>query len=326
MDAISYSYADKQAKRIKKFINEPDSTSGVLTVPKVIASGETITIPSGRVAVLPNVQVDGVLDIQGEVFVPSGATFGDLESQIETKAPLSSLVGFKNLLINPNFLVNQRNYVSGTNTTVANQYAHDRWRVVTSGQNVTFTTTNNVVTVVAPSGGYEQVIENINVQSGEYKISHEGTATITVAESIDNITYTALSINANGTYTLTGGKYVRVRFSSGTVIKPQVELGSIRTLFEHRPVGLELSLCQRYYESTPFHIAESAATNGGTPAYYAYFKCIKRTTPTVVEANTGSGGVSNMIPTGYVEGTTLQIYVNSGAWYRAGQIRASAEL
>lgn len=81
MDAISYSYADKQAKRIKKFINDPDSTSGIVTVPKVIVSGETITIPSGRVAVLPNVQVDGTLSIEGEVFIPSGAT---LSKVVET--------------------------------------------------------------------------------------------------------------------------------------------------------------------------------------------------------------------------------------------------
>ena len=57
-----------------------------MTVPKVIASGETTTIPAGRIAVLPNVQVDGVINIEGEVFVPSGATFGDLEAQIALKA------------------------------------------------------------------------------------------------------------------------------------------------------------------------------------------------------------------------------------------------
>lgn len=49
----------------------------MVTVPKVIASGETITIPTGRIAVLPNVQVDGVLNVQGEVFVPSGSTYGN---------------------------------------------------------------------------------------------------------------------------------------------------------------------------------------------------------------------------------------------------------
>lgn len=90
MDAVSYSLASKQAQRIEKFIENPDSTSGIVTVPKVIASGETVTIPSGRVAILPNVQVDGTLNIEGEVFIPSGATFGDLETQLALKAPLSS--------------------------------------------------------------------------------------------------------------------------------------------------------------------------------------------------------------------------------------------
>lgn len=34
-----------------------------------------MTIPAGRVAVLPNVQVDGTLNIDGEVFIPSGSVF-----------------------------------------------------------------------------------------------------------------------------------------------------------------------------------------------------------------------------------------------------------
>ena len=74
MDAVSYSLASKQAQRIEKFIENPDSTSGIVTVPKTIASGETVTVPAGRVAVLPNVQVDGTLNIEGEVFIPSGSS------------------------------------------------------------------------------------------------------------------------------------------------------------------------------------------------------------------------------------------------------------
>lgn len=73
MDAVSYSLASKQAQRIEKFIENPDSTSGIVTVPKTIASGETVTIPTGRVALLPNVQVDGTLNVEGEVFIPAGA-------------------------------------------------------------------------------------------------------------------------------------------------------------------------------------------------------------------------------------------------------------
>lgn len=86
MDAVSYSLASKQAQRIEKFINNPDSNSGIVTVPKIIGAGENVTVPAGRVAVLPNVQVDGTLNVEGEVFIPSGATFGDLEDQISTKA------------------------------------------------------------------------------------------------------------------------------------------------------------------------------------------------------------------------------------------------
>ena len=75
MDPISYGVAAKQKQRIEKVIAEPDSTSGVITVPQVIAAGETITIPAGRMAVLPNLQVDGELVVDGKVFVPSGGTF-----------------------------------------------------------------------------------------------------------------------------------------------------------------------------------------------------------------------------------------------------------
>lgn len=60
--------------------------SGIVTVPKVIASGETVTIPAGRVAVLPNVIVDGtvVVEAGGEIFVPAGAGFNNLDQRIDT--------------------------------------------------------------------------------------------------------------------------------------------------------------------------------------------------------------------------------------------------
>lgn len=64
MDAVSYANSAKQAKRIKKFIENPDSNSGVLTQPKVIEAGETVTIKSGRQAVLVDTVVDGDLVIE----------------------------------------------------------------------------------------------------------------------------------------------------------------------------------------------------------------------------------------------------------------------
>ena len=75
MDAVSYSLASKQAQRIEKFIENPDSNSGVLTQPKVIEAGETVTIKSGRQAILADTVVDGdlVIEAGGDVFVPAGA-------------------------------------------------------------------------------------------------------------------------------------------------------------------------------------------------------------------------------------------------------------
>ena len=84
MDIISFNEASTANSRIEKFIENPDSSSGIITTPKTIASGETVTIPAGRVAILPNVVVDGTLNIDGEVFIPSGSTFGDLDQRINT--------------------------------------------------------------------------------------------------------------------------------------------------------------------------------------------------------------------------------------------------
>ena len=91
MDVISFSEAATANSRIEKINANPDSSSGIVTVPKVIASTETVTIPAGRVAVLPNLVIDGVLNIEngGEVFVPSGATLGDLDAQLALKADTS---------------------------------------------------------------------------------------------------------------------------------------------------------------------------------------------------------------------------------------------
>jgi hypothetical protein len=66
-----------------------------------------------------------------------GATGNAAEARqalgIPNAGPLS---GVRNLVINGNFAINQRAYVSGAATSGANQYTLDRWRVVTSGSAV----------------------------------------------------------------------------------------------------------------------------------------------------------------------------------------------
>ena len=82
MDSISYSKASQQEQRIKKVIANPDSTSGVVTVPTTIATGETITIPAGRMAILPNLQIDGKLVVDGEVFIPNGTSLSKVVEKV----------------------------------------------------------------------------------------------------------------------------------------------------------------------------------------------------------------------------------------------------
>ena len=93
MDIISFNEAATANGRIKKFIENPDSNSGIVTVPKVIGARESVTVPAGRVAILPNVQVDGTLNIEGEVFIPAGSVFS--KDFIVLQAPDNSLWSLK---------------------------------------------------------------------------------------------------------------------------------------------------------------------------------------------------------------------------------------
>jgi hypothetical protein len=115
----------------------------------------------------------------------------------------------------------------------------------------------------------EQVIEGINLEGGTYTLSWTGTATATVnGSAVANKGQVTLPANTNAT----------VRFSGGTVGLIQLEAGSVATPFEHRPYGLELALCQRYYEAgNVFGQSPGAGTFGGV----VVFKTTKRVIPTM---------------------------------------------
>ena len=84
MDPVSYSKASQQEQRIKKIIAEPDSVAGLVSVPNLVPTGETITIPVGRTVVHPNLQVDGTLDVQGTLFIPAGGTYTEEAISVAT--------------------------------------------------------------------------------------------------------------------------------------------------------------------------------------------------------------------------------------------------
>jgi hypothetical protein len=193
-------------------------------------------------------------------------------------------LAFRNKIINGNFAINQRAYVSGTATSGANQYTLDRWRVVTSGQNLAFTASSNGNIVTAPAGGIEQVIESLNIEGGTYTLSWTGTATGAVNGS---------AISNGGQVTLPANTNATIKFSSGTVSLVQLEEGSVVTPFENRPIGTELAFCQRYY----FSLASISGSRWDGAGSYSDFTIVypvpMRSIPTV----SATFGTGNSVPT-----------------------------
>lgn len=156
--------------------------------------------------------------------------------------------GFRNVIINGNFSINQRGYTSGSNLA-SGSYGFDRWKSNYTNTALTFTSAPQGQTVtISASGVVRQIVERANVQPGSYVLSWVGTATGRVyneGASAPSYASGPLSVVLDGTAN------VIVEFTpvSGTATLGQVqlELGSRATPFEHRPVGVELTLCQRYY-------------------------------------------------------------------------------
>lgn len=213
-----------------------------------------------------------------------------------------------NLLINGGFVINQRAYAPGAPTAAANQYTLDRWRIVTSGEWLIFSESWLSTSVTAPAGGLEQVVEGTSIFGGVYVLNWSGTATATVNNHA----------RAQGEpFTLTAGENTTVRFSSGTVILPKLEYGSLATAYKHRPVWTELALCQRYYQRFAVGF-RSPVTDGKAYGAWVPFAVPMRAAPTVALFNpiiavafaTTAGGLSSVRADGvlYYKGATYSSY------------------
>jgi len=209
----------------------------------------------------------------------------------------SPLSGLRNAVINGCFRNNQRG-VSGSVSLSAGEYGHDRWKAGENGCSYTFSTSNNITTITVTDGSLMQVIEGFSLQSGTHVLSWTGTA----QGRIDAGGYGGSGI----TGTSAGGTNQTIEFGTGTISKVQYEEGSISTPFEHRPIGFELSLCQRYYEVLSGRIVISA--KAGVAEYLAWqFKVTKRVIPTITYAvGSIAVGVDNVAVSGVL------IYGGSG--------------
>lgn len=178
----------------------------------------------------------------------------------------------RNLIINGTGRINVRAYVSGTATTISNQYTLDRWRVVTLGQNLTFTGDGHSRTMTAPVGGVEQVIAPGEVVGGTYVINWSGTATCTVDGTP----------RAKGdTFTLTANTASTVRFINGTFTEVQIEAGTIPTEYEWTYRQEEQLRCQAFHQTVRVWRRWTAVTAGDIDGSFEMFTPPMRGIPTL---------------------------------------------
>lgn len=232
--------------------------------------------------------------VEGELFQQTARRNGDPTQDFSAKnISISSvnggqLAGLRNKIINGAFQINQRAYVSGAATTVG-QYTLDRWKVTGTG-GVTFATVNNKTTVTIPAGQtLQQVIEGLNLQSGVYVLSWEGTAQGRIGAG----TY---GNSGEVTATIVGGTDTTIEFGEGTVSNVQFDPGTVAASFEHRPYGTELALCQRYYEKSSF--VGYNYFGGAGPGWNVLnqpFKVEKRAAPSITFSVTSYATCSSIV-------------------------------
>lgn len=198
---------------------------------------------------------------------------------VQHNTPYANLTSLsRQALINANFVVNQRVYVSNA-TLAAGAYGHDRWKAGAGGGDYTFTQLPSSTQITIKTGkSLIQVIEDKNVIGGTYTLSWEGTAQARfgINSATPSGDYAASPITIT---TQTAGTVMSVEFNAGTLGKVQLNSGSVALPFQARSFDEELRACQRYYEKS-----------------YAY-----ETAPGTNVAATAQG-VINML--GYAENTT----------------------
>ena len=214
------------------------STGSSVTLPA--ASSSTAGLMASAEAVKLSTVATNASANSSDAFLLNRANHSGSQAIGTVSGLTDALRGMRNKIINGGFQINQRAYVSGAATS-AGQYTLDRWRVTGVG-GITFSTVENKCTVTIPAGQtLQQVIEGLNLQTGNYVLSWEGTAKGRVGAG-------AYGNSGAVTVAIVGGTNTTIEFNAGTVANVQFEAGVVVTPFEQRFIGTEIALCKRYYE------------------------------------------------------------------------------
>lgn len=235
-----------------------------------------------------------------------------------------------NLLLNANFALNQRGYVSAANLA-SGAYGFDRWKSNFTNTTLTFTASTQGQSITINSGGgLQQVIEQGLVPSGTYTLSWTGTATGRVYNSGGTPpSYAASPV----TFTADGTANVVVEFtasgSTKTLSKVQFNAGTNTTWALATPtLESELSACQRYYQRVIGNTANTAYIIFGiaassTRVFMSYGAPVAfRVTPSVTQSSVSIGNtvISNQ------NITSISNYSNGGLTQISLDINVSSGL
>jgi hypothetical protein len=171
-------------------------------------------------------------------------------------------------------------------------------------------------------------------------ITIEGDTTGTWLKNSGRGMRSSFSLGSGATYSGTAGTWAAGNLLSATgatsvvgtngatfyITGVQLEAGSTATDFERRPIGTELALCQRYFQSYGGQSANDMVCMGATNATSYFLGILQlpvtmRTSPTVgfsaasalsIDDN-GSGGTSSVITTGSLGCTSIHLAVTTGA-------------
>lgn len=188
-----------------------------------------------------------------------------------------------NLLINPNFKINQRGQATYETSGASQIYSVDRWRL---GKGKVTVNSDGTVTVTATGGTtneegyYQQQLEN--AISGDYTVSMEVISVSgAVRIAIDGVWQNVKS-GLNVFHGITGTGTVGLQLANGASITlkwVKLEQGSIATHFVAPNIAEELIKCKRFYNSIEFTEVFYSGTKG-TEYIFSYVIQNMRIKPT----------------------------------------------
>ena len=176
-----------------------------------------------------------------------------------------------NLLINSDFMVNQRGAVSGADVAVDAHFL-DRWRNSGGVANTGFRWADlgGIRTLTIGAIGYTrqcaQVIEKSSVIAGAHTLSWSGTAQARVynsGASAPSFATSPISVNLDGTANV----LVELQGSGGTVSNIKLERGPVATPYQPPTYDDNLRACMRYFQRL-----------GGSDPYEPFAPCYGRST------------------------------------------------